>query len=281
MSPYRPGRPARWPRRRRGRSAPPCTTCSTGGPSACTGRSTPAARTASWPSSLWAATAGRRSGGCVWAAAEPIPPRCPGAACTGSSTPTWPVRPSRWVSRFVPGPLVVVDAPFVLYRSFFALPDSIKGEDDRPVNALLGAVNVLLRIAADRGPRAIVACFGAESARYRVEMFAPYHADRPPVPDDLAWQFAQAPALFEAFGWASLNSEDLEADDLLGALAREEQAAGGETLIVTGDRDMYQCAGERVHVLYLKSGTTGFEEVDRDEVKRRYGVAPELVPDFI
>ena len=71
------------------------------------------------------------------------------------------------------GPLLAVDAPFVLYRSFFALPDSIVGADERPVNALLGAANVLLRIAADRDPRAIVVCFGAEAAAYRAEAFPP------------------------------------------------------------------------------------------------------------
>lgn len=101
----------------------------------------------------------------------------------------------------MPGPLLVVDAPFVLYRSFYALPDSIHGPEDRPVNALLGAVNLLLRIAADRGPRAIVLCFGAEAAAYRTELFPAYHADRPAVPDALAWQFKRAPELFSAFGW--------------------------------------------------------------------------------
>ncbi|MEA2146455.1 MAG: hypothetical protein QOG59_2042, partial [Solirubrobacteraceae bacterium] len=100
-------------------------------------------------------------------------------------------------------PLLAVDAPYVLYRSFYALPDSIKGADERPVNALLGAVNILLRIAADRDPRAIVACFGAEAAAYRTELYPPYHAQRPAVPDDLAWQFEQAPGLFAAFGWSS------------------------------------------------------------------------------
>ena len=178
-------------------------------------------------------------------------------------------------------PLIVVDAPFLLYRSFFALPDSILGRDEKPVNALLGAVNVLLRIAADRRPRAIVLCFGAESARYRVELYPPYHAARPPVPDALAWQFERAPALFEAFGWMVESSDELEADDLLGSLAHVESEAGGEALIVTGDRDMYQSVGDRVHVLFLKSGISGFEEVDAAEVKRRYGVGPELVPDFI
>jgi DNA polymerase-1 len=181
----------------------------------------------------------------------------------------------------VSGPLLVIDAPFLLYRSFFALPDSITGKDDHPVNALLGATNATLRIAADRRPRAIVLCFGAEAATYRVELYPDYHAARPPVPDALAWQFEQAPAFFEAFGWSHLNSDELEADDLLGSLAQVENAAGGETMILTGDRDMYQCVSERVKVWYLKSGTTGFEEVDAAEVRKRYGIDPPLVPDFI
>jgi 5'-3' exonuclease len=181
----------------------------------------------------------------------------------------------------MPGPLLAVDAPFVLYRSFYALPDSIHGSVGRPVNALLGATNLLLRIAADRSPRAIVPCFGAEAAAYRTELFPAYHADRPPVPDPLAWQFERAPDLFRAFGWAVESSPDLEADDLLGSLATVESDAGGQTLIVTGDRDMFQCVDERVSVLLLKSGISGFEEMDPDAVRRRYGVGPDLVPDFI
>jgi DNA polymerase-1 len=181
----------------------------------------------------------------------------------------------------MPRPLLVVDAPFLLFRSFFALPDSIKGADGHPVNALLGSANALLRIAADRQPRAIVVCFGAEAASYRTTLYPDYHASRPPVPDPLAWQFEQAPEFLAAFGWSQETSGDLEADDLLGSLASVETAAGGETLIVTGDRDMYQCVGDRVRVLYLKSGISGFEEVDPEEVVRRYGIMPALVPDFI
>ncbi|HET8976750.1 MAG TPA: 5'-3' exonuclease H3TH domain-containing protein, partial [Solirubrobacteraceae bacterium] len=84
-----------------------------------------------------------------------------------------------------------------------------------------------------------------------------------------------------AFGWMTASSDDLEADDLLGSLADGEAAAGGTALIMTGDRDMYQCAGDGVSVVYLKQGASGFEEVDADEVRRRYGVGPDLVPDFI
>jgi DNA polymerase-1 len=178
-------------------------------------------------------------------------------------------------------PLLAVDGPFVLYRSFFALPDSIKGTQDRPINALLGAVNVLLRVAADRGPRAIVICFGAEAAEYRVELYPRYHADRPEVPDALQWQFDQAPELFKAFGWSVESVPELEADDLLGSLATVETDAGGSALILTGDRDMYQCVSEHVAVLYLKQGTSGFEQVGPKEVQSRYGIPPALVPDFI
>ena len=162
----------------------------------------------------------------------------------------------------MPGPLLAIDGPFVLYRSFFALPDSIRGAADRPVNALLGAVNLILRIAADKDPRAVVVCFGAEAARYRVELYPGYHAQRPPVPDDLQWQFDQAPELFEAFGWSCMTDPGLEADDLLGALAAAEAQAGGQGLIMTGDRDMYQCAADRVSVVFLKQGASGFEEVE-------------------
>jgi 5'-3' exonuclease len=181
----------------------------------------------------------------------------------------------------MPAPLLAVDAPFLLYRSFFALPDSITGSDGHPVNALLGAANLLLRAAADRSPRAIVLCFGAEAATYRTELYPGYHAARPPVPEALAWQFDAAPAFFAGFGWCSEGSNTLEADDLLGSFAAIETAAGGRTLILTGDRDMYQCANDTTTILYLKSGSAGFEEVDPAEVRRRYGVGPEAVPDFI
>jgi DNA polymerase-1 len=181
----------------------------------------------------------------------------------------------------MPGPLLVVDAPSLLYRAYFALPDSIKGVDGISVNALLGATNAILRVVADRGPRAVAICSGAEAARYRVATYPAYHADRPPVPDTLAPQFAHADALFGAFGWTTADAGELEADDLLHSYALTEAEAGGSALLMTGDRDLYQCATPQVTVLYLKTGVKGFEEVTPAEVERRYGIPPALVPDFI
>ncbi len=178
-------------------------------------------------------------------------------------------------------PLLVVDAPFLLYRSFFALPESITGAEGKPIGALLGGANLLLRAAVEREPRAIVLCFGAEAAAYRVHLYPGYHAARPPVPQALQWQFDKAEEFFAGFGWHCRDAEDLEADDLLGSYAMAEAAAGGSTLILTGDRDMYQCVGDHAAVLYLKQGSSGFETVDAEEVGRRYGIAPAQVPDFI
>jgi 5'-3' exonuclease len=178
-------------------------------------------------------------------------------------------------------PLLVVDAPSLLYRAFHALPKSIKGRDGKPVNALLGAANLILREVLEHRPRAVALCFGPDAAHYRVELYPPYHAERPPVPDELAPQFADAPAFFGAFGWSSVIDEELEADDVMGSLARAEEEAGGVALLMTGDRDMFQCVTGHVKVLYIRTGGRGAELVDAGEVKRRYGVPPKLVPDFI
>ncbi len=181
----------------------------------------------------------------------------------------------------MPGPLLAVDADSMLYRAFYALPKTIRGADGEPINALLGATNIVLREVEAHAPRAVVVCFGAEAADYRVKLYPGYHAHRIEMPEELAPQFADAPRFFRAFGWKVAAHPSLEADDLLGAYARSEAEAGGHALILTGDRDLFQCARERITVLYVSTGREGAEPVTPAEVKRRYGVPPELVPDFI
>lgn len=181
----------------------------------------------------------------------------------------------------MPQPLLAVDAPSALFRAFYALPDTITDNDGRPVNALLGALNIVMRVVADYHPRAVVLTFGPDAAEYRTELYPPYHAQRPEVPPDLERQFGESKEFFEAFGWTIARSDDHEADDVLHSLARAEEEAGGTVLLLTGDRDMYQCATDRTKILYMKTGTKGVEEVDPDEVRKRYGVVPEQVPDFI
>jgi 5'-3' exonuclease len=177
-------------------------------------------------------------------------------------------------------PLLIADVPWLLYRAYFSLPKSIRGANERPVNALLGTVNALLLAIEADPPRAVVACFGAEQARYRVEAYPPYHAHRDPMPAELAEQWQRAPALLQSFGWTIANASELEADDAMGSYARVETQAGGRALLLTADRDLYQAVEDHVAVLDLGKGGACVALGPLD-VQERYGIAPGQVPDFI
>jgi 5'-3' exonuclease len=177
-------------------------------------------------------------------------------------------------------PLLIADVPWLLYRAFFSLPKSIKGADGKPVNALLGTVNALLAAGEAQPPRAVVACFGAEEARYRVEAYTPYHAHREPMPAELREQWGRAPELLASFGWRIADAADLEADDAMGSFAHVEASAGGRALLLTADRDLYQAVNDKVAVLDLGKGGA-CSVLGPSHVHDRYGVTPGQVPDFI
>ena len=184
----------------------------------------------------------------------------------------------------MPAPLLIADVPWLLYRSFFALPKSIVDGDGAPVNALLGTVNAILSVLdaglPAREMRGVVACMGAEQADYRVRLYPPYHAHRDPMPVELAAQWKKAPALLESLGWTYATSGELEADDVMFSYAQTEDERGGRALLLTGDRDLYGAVNEHVAVVeLLKGGKHG--EIGPAGVRERYSVEPEQVPDFI
>src|SRR3954465_15618401 len=197
---------------------------------------------------------------CVISCHSVTPSSLPAAACS-SSMPVIVVmaaNPNR--ARREPGPLLAVDAPSPPCRAFHGLPKTITTPEGTPVNALLGVSNLLLQAVELHDPRAVVLCFGEEAAPYRVELYAGYHADRPEMPEELVPQWQDAPAYFGAFNWSVAHAPELEADDLLGSLAQIETRAGGRALLYTGDRDMFQCVGEDVAVLW-PVGAKGEPEV--------------------
>jgi DNA polymerase-1 len=181
----------------------------------------------------------------------------------------------------MPAPLLIADVPWLLYRAFFSLPKSIVGADGQPVNALLGTVNALLGMIEARPVRAVAACMGAEEAVYRVKLYPGYHAQREEMPPELAWQWEQAPALLESLGWTVGTSDDLEADDVMFSFALAEAAAGGQALLLTGDRDLFQAVNDRVTVVTPGKGGGDPNEIDQAQVRERYGIGPELVTDLI
>jgi 5'-3' exonuclease len=187
----------------------------------------------------------------------------------------------------VPAELLIADVPWLLYRAYFALPKSIVDTDGQPVNALLGTVNAILSVLDARLParpvRGVVACTGAEEAIYRVRAYPAYHAHRDPMPPELAAQWEKAPILLESLGWTYATSAELEADDVMFSYARTEAEAGGRALLLTGDRDLFGAVGEDVAVVELKKSPThpAHGEIGPAQVRERYGVEPEQVPDFI
>jgi DNA polymerase-1 len=121
---------------------------------------------------------------------------------------------------------------------------------------------------------------GPQDAEYRVALYPAYHAQREPMPPELAVQWELAPALLESFGWTLGATETLEADDMMFSFARVEAEAGGRALLLTADRDLYGAVCEQVAVIDLrKDGNRA--EIGPAGVRERYGVDPELVPDFI
>ncbi len=143
---------------------------------------------------------------------------------------------------------------------------------------------MLLRLAdapAPAGrPRAVAACTGAEEAAYRTALYPPYHAHREPMPPELREQWVKAPALLAGMGWAVCHSDELEADDVMFSLARAEEAAGGSSLLFTGDRDLYGAVSDATAFVELpKSGDP--TTIGPAGVRERYGVEPALVADFI
>jgi 5'-3' exonuclease len=203
----------------------------------------------------------------------------------------------------MPAPLLIADVPWLLYRAFFSLPKSIVGADGQPVNALLGTVNAILAVLEARPARAVAACMGAEEAVYRVQLYPGYHAQREPMPPELATQWEQAPALLESLGWTFATDAELEADDVMFSFALAEVAGdgdvaaqttqrGGEStagsgsregiaLLLSGDRDMFQAVSNRVAVVLPGKGGADPEEIGPEQVRERYGIDPTLVTDFI
>jgi DNA polymerase-1 len=182
-----------------------------------------------------------------------------------------------------PAPVLALDTPWLLYRSFFGIPRSVRGVDGMPVGALLGTVNTILGLCDTYRPRVVVCCTGAEDAVYRRALYPPYHAHRDPMPAELRAQWERAGELLAAFGWVVRGDEELEADDVLWSCSRAEGGGGGggRTLICSADRDLFQAVCDHTAVVALPRGGGTPELIGPAEVRERSGVEPAQIPDLI
>jgi DNA polymerase I len=176
----------------------------------------------------------------------------------------------------VSAPLLVLDGDSLAHRAYHALPKSILN------NAVLGFTNFVLRLWEMEEPRAVVVGWDTLTApTYRHEALEVYQSGRE-FDDSLLRQLDLLPELVAALGFAYGKAPGYEADDFLAAAVRsEEQRRGGRAVVVTSDRDSFQLVSEKTTVVTPVRGVSELARIGPDEVRERYGVEPEQVPDFI
>jgi DNA polymerase I len=180
-----------------------------------------------------------------------------------------------------PRPLLVVDGDSLAHRAYHALPKSFRRAEGKPGNALLGFSNFIVRLWQSEQPRAVLVGWDSlDTPTYRHELFAGYQAGRE-FDADLLEQLDLLPELVRAFGFAAAKAPGYEADDFLAAAVRKEEKRGGAALVVTSDRDSFQLASDQTTILQPTRGVSQLARVGPAEVRDRYSVAPEQVPDFI
>ncbi|MCL2635834.1 MAG: DNA polymerase I [Betaproteobacteria bacterium] len=172
--------------------------------------------------------------------------------------------------------LLLVDGSSYLYRAFHALPD-LRNQLGEPTGAIYGVLNMLRRLENDYKADYKAVVFDAKGKTFRDDWYPEYKAHRPPMPDDLVRQIEPLHAAIRAAGWPLLMIDGVEADDVIGTLARQADAAGIETLISTGDKDLTQLVGPRVRWV----NTMNNELLDAAGVEQKFGVPPEQIVDYL
>ncbi|WP_082158785.1 DNA polymerase I [Chromobacterium sp. LK11] len=172
--------------------------------------------------------------------------------------------------------LLLIDGSSYLYRAFHAMPD-LRSPDGRPVGAVYGMVNMLRRLEKEVQFDYSACVFDAKGKTFRDDLYPEYKANRPSMPEELASQITAVHEVVQASGWPMLVVPGVEADDVIGTLARVGAAAGMRVIISTGDKDMAQLVNGQVSIV----NTMTNETFDRDGVKDKFGVPPELIVDYL
>jgi DNA polymerase I len=179
--------------------------------------------------------------------------------------------------------LFLIDGNSLAYRAFFALPESIATSTGVPTNAIFGFASMLVKILTDYGPKATVVVWDAGDTG-RKAVYAEYKAQRSTRPDLLKEQWPALEPLVDAFGYKNLRVQGYEADDVIASIVEKARTADPKisVMVVTGDRDAYQLVDDGVvKIMTTSRGITDTRVYDRQGVIDRYGIPPELIPDFI
>lgn len=173
-------------------------------------------------------------------------------------------------------PLILVDGSSYLYRAFHALPP-LTNSKGQPTGAIKGVISMLRRMSKDYPDSVVTVVFDAKGKTFRDEIFEAYKAHRPPMPDDLRSQIEPIHNIIRAMGLPMLVVEGVEADDVIGTLARQATEQGVDVVVSTGDKDMAQLVSDHVTLVNTMTETV----MDREGVKEKFGIPTELIIDFL
>lgn len=173
-------------------------------------------------------------------------------------------------------PFILVDGSSYLFRAYHS-PPHLSNSAGEPTGAVYGVVNMLRSLLKRYKPSHMAVVFDAKGKTFRNDMYADYKANRPPMPDDLRSQIAPLHAIVEAMGLPLLCVDGVEADDVIGTLARQAEKEGRVTLISTGDKDMAQLVDEHTILINTMTDTV----MDREAVEAKFGVTPEQIIDYL
>ena len=173
-------------------------------------------------------------------------------------------------------PLVLIDGSSYFYRAFHALPP-LTNSKGQPTGAVYGVINMIKRLIKDYQPEHIAVVFDAKGKTFRDDWYSEYKANRPPMPQELSSQFKPMMDVLYAMGLPLLVIDGVEADDVIGTLARIASEQGQEVLISTGDKDMAQLVNEHVTLINTMSN----QILDIDGVKTKFGVTPAQIIDYL
>jgi len=173
-------------------------------------------------------------------------------------------------------PLVLVDGSSYVYRAFHALP-MLKTSGGLNTGAVRGVTSMLRRLVADYPDSPVAVVFDAKGKTFRDDIFAQYKAHRPPMPDELREQIEPIHAIVKAMGLPFICEPGVEADDVIGTLARQASAQGRHVVISTGDKDMAQLVNEHVTLVNTMTDTV----LDEAGVLDKYGIPPSLIIDLL
>ena len=179
-----------------------------------------------------------------------------------------------------PKELFLIDGNSLVYRAFFALPESIATSKGQPTNAIFGFASMLVKIISEYGVKPTLVVWDAGMSG-RKEVYEEYKGQRDSKPDLLAEQWPHMEPLVDSFGYENVRVEGFEADDVIATVARRARDEGFDVMVVTGDRDLFQLIEPGVRVMATSRGITDTKVYDREAVVDRYGIEPELIPDFV